>query len=527
MALPSAPASVSNPSERTEPCVIVIFGASGDLTHRKLIPSLYDQHLAGTLHERTRIVGVSRTEYSDDDFRDKLATSVEKFAGSYDHEAWSEFAKRVHYHPADASEPEQMPGLAERINALASEAEIGKASGSPNILFYLSVAPTLYEPIIGAIGASGLVAEGKRWCSLNPADSSWQRIIVEKPFGSDLSSASSLNRALGRVFEEEAIFRIDHYLGKELVQNFMVLRFANTIFEPVWNRIYVEHVQVTAAESVGVGSRAANYYDSPAGGALRDMVASHLLQVVALVAMETPSTYHADAIMREKIKLFNTNVPVDAQHAAGAGAFGRYAADADGPAYTDEKGVDPANKTETYAAIRLGFDNWRWAGVPFYLRSGKRLARKLTEVVVQFRHPPTDIFRHLDTRVTERPANRLVINIAPSEGISLRIEGKVPGLGLKIASAKLDLDYLESFGGEHPEAYGPLIIDAIRGDRTLYKHRDEVESSWRICQGFLESQQLRDGIQEYTPGGWGPACADALLEREGFVWHNPRTDEVR
>ena len=534
--MPNVP---NNPSAPPEPCVIVIFGASGDLTHRKLIPSLYDLRRQGALPEKTKIMGVSRTPMTDDEFRAKLRPSAEKFAGHFDAAAWDEFAKSVHYQPGDAAEMTQGDPISSRIQTLAKEVGIlksagGDGGGMPNILFYLSVAPNLYEPIIGAIGMAGLVAEGKRWCSLNPQDSSWQRIIIEKPFGWDLESAKSLNRALGRVFEEEATFRIDHYLGKEVVQNIAVLRFANSIFEPLWNRNHVDHVQVTANETVGVGTRAA-YYDAGTGGALRDMVQSHLLQVLAMVAMEPPSEFGADAIMREKIKLFNSASPLDVERAHEFGVFGRYDADAakGEPAYVKEQGVNPANNTETYAAVQLGFDNWRWSGVPFYLRSGKKMATKLTEVVVVFKRPPTQLFRHLDVTPESRPANRIVINIAPTEGISLRVDGKVPGGalggsgGFKIASAKLDMDYQKTFGGEAIEAYGPLILDAIRGDRTLYKHRDEVESSWRICQPFLDSRKVRQQIETYPSGSWGPAGADRMLGKEGRQWHNPPPNEIR
>lgn len=514
-----------------DPCVIVIFGASGDLTHRKLIPALYDLDRQGRLPAGTQIVGVSRTPMSDDQFREKLVESVKRFAAVFDAERWGAFARRVHYHAGDAASPGTFGPLAERLGRVGQGAGIlrGGPEGSPNVLFYLSVAPELYERIIENIGSAGLVTEGRRWCALNPAAVPWQRIIIEKPFGTDLASAVSLNRALGRVFEEEATFRIDHYLGKELVQNILVMRFANGIFEPLWNRTHIDHVQVTAAETVGVGARAANFYDK--AGALRDMIQSHLIQVLCLVGIEPPSVFNADAIMREKIKLLNcARVPgsSDLWRDAVLGRYGPGESPAE-PAYVQEPGVDTGRRTETYAAMRLMFDNWRWAGVPFFVRSGKKMATKLTEVVVQFRRPPSDMFRHIGLSLGDRPANRMVINIAPREGISLRVEGKVPGPGLTLASAKLDLDYLETFGGEVIEAYGPLILDAIRGDRTLFKHRDEVEGGWRICDPFLADEGVRSRIETYAPGSWGPSGADRMIASDapGRSWHNPKQGEVR
>jgi len=529
-------ARMSTVTAQPEPCVLVIFGASGDLTQRKLVPALYELEHQGRLPKGMCVIGMSRTPMSDEDFRAKMKESCREFATGFDEAHWPRLAARLHYHVGDAAEPTGAgyDGLAKRINQLAEANGLVKPSGSPNILFYLSVAPQLYEPIIANIGASGLLTEGKRWCAIDPAASSWQRIIVEKPFGTDLQSAVLLNKALGRVFDEEDIFRIDHYLGKELVQNILVMRFANTIFEPIWNRSYIDHVQVTAVEKVGVGSRAANFYDQ--AGALRDMIQSHLLQILALIAIEPPSRFEAGAIMREKIKLFGAAKIARPEDVPRLGVLGRYGPDpvTGEPGYAEEKGVDPARRTETFAAIRLDFDNWRWAGVPFFLRSGKKCAAKLTEVVIQFKRPPTDPFVAINGEAAGggaaseslRMPNRLIIGIAPHEGISLRLEAKRPGAGLHIDSAELNLDYLERFGGETQEAYGPLILDAMRGDRTLYKHRDEVESGWAICQPFLDSAALRDALATYTPGGWGPAEADDLIARgtppgePPRRWHN-------
>ncbi len=532
----------TEPSATPDPCVIVIFGASGDLTQRKLIPALYELEAQGRLPKGMCVLGVSRTPMSDDEWRGKLKPHAQKHAQSYDEFKWSGFSKKLHYLAASATEADAYPPMIRRINEIAKthgtiEAETalhaGLAAPLPNVLFYLSVAPSLYGPIIDKIGASGIVTEGKRWCAIDPSNVPWQRIIVEKPFGTDLNSAIDLNRTLGRVFEEDAIYRIDHYLGKELVQNILVMRFVNTIFEPLWNNQYVDHVQVSAVESVGVGRRAGNFYDE--AGALRDMIQSHLLQVAALVAMEPPSVYDQDGIRAEKIKIINCAREIPVERAHEFAVLGRYGPsgnrddDDGGLAYAQLEGVKAERRTETYAAMKLHFDNWRWSGVPFYIRSGKKMARKLTEIVIQFKRPPVNLLRHVEgyDGLNARPANRIIINIAPEDGISLRFEAKVPGPNLIIDSVKMDMDYAAAFNSKPIEAYGPLMLDAMRGDQTLYKHRDEIETGWRLCQPALDSAKVRTSIEEYAPGSWGPNSADELLGRDGRVWHNPRRGETR
>lgn len=509
-----------SPSSTAEPCVLVIFGASGDLTARKLIPALFELEERGQLPDRLTVLGCSRTQFTDDAFRARLRDFASEHDEGFDAANWDAFAQRIHYHAADASKPQGWPGLVERIRSLGKDRGILCAHGEPNVLFYLSVAPNLYEPIIEQVGASGLVSEGKRWCSLDSGATAWTRIIVEKPFGTDLQTAESLNRALGRVFEEDATYRIDHYLGKELVQNIAVLRFGNSIFEPLWNSRYIDHVQVTAAESLGVGSRAGTFFDHT--GTVRDMIQSHLLQVLALVAIEAPSRIAAEALMREKIKLFGSAVEPDLANGSLPAVLGRYGPGGGEPGYAELEGVNPDAKTETFGAIKLHFENWRWAGVPFYLRSGKRMARKLSEVVVVFKKPPVDVFRRSGQEsLADIEPNRLVIRFGPRDMLQMLVRGKVPGPGLHLDTAELDLDYKDRFGGEPIEAYGPLLLDAMRGDRTLYKHRDEVEGGWRVIDPILQSSRVRDAIETYEPGSWGPAGADELLARDGRAWHNP------
>ncbi|TVQ53662.1 MAG: glucose-6-phosphate dehydrogenase [Phycisphaerales bacterium] len=512
----SSDRATAHVTDRPEPCVIVIFGASGDLTSRKLIPALYETSRAGQLPQGTRVLGISRTEMSDAAWRDTLESWAREHATGFDEEAWRTFAQCLHYFPGSGTDESIYGRLKERIEQLARD---GNQRG--NVLFYLSVAPSLYESIIERIGGAELVHEGKRWCSLNPEAMPWQRIIVEKPFGHDARSAQSLNRALGRVFEEEAIYRIDHYLAKELVQNLLVLRFGNTIFEPIWNHRYIDHVQITASESVGVGSRGA-YYDE--AGAIRDMIQSHLLQILALVAMDAPTRYAAHEIRQEKIKIINSIAPTPEDRIDEFAALGQYAGDDGEPAYHELPDVPDTTTTETFAALALRIDNWRWAGTPFYLRTGKRLAQKRTEIVIEFKRPPIDLFQHLQPSNdgASRSPNRIIIEIAPTERVGVQFQGKVPGPGIQLDTVRMDFDYQQRFHAEPVEAYGPLLLDAMRGDQTLYKHRLEVEGAWDSMMPFLNdpSASIRQNIQaNYAPGSWGPESADALLARQNRQWH--------
>ncbi|MCP4834491.1 MAG: glucose-6-phosphate dehydrogenase [Phycisphaera sp.] len=504
-------------AQKVDPCVLVIFGASGDLTARKLVPAMYEMARDGLLAPETRILGVARRKKTDDEWRKELEAWVRKHDGDVDAAIWREIASRIHYLPADATTSEGMTEVGRRIAEIDAE-----ASTNGNVLFFLSVASSLYEPIVQQIDAAGLVVEGKRWCSLEPSKASWQRIIVEKPFGEDAQTARALNRSLGRAFEEESIYRIDHYLAKEVVQSLLVFRFANILWEPVWNQQYIDHVQISAVETVGVGQRTA-FYDQT--GAIRDMIQSHLFQVLAFVAMEPPTDYTPEHVRNEKVKVTDAIAQTPRDKVADYCALGQYGPDGgDDPGYAASEGVPRGSTTETFAALQLQFENWRWAGTPFYLRSGKRMAEKRTEVVVQFKPPAANLFRKLpitaDAGLLE--PNRLVFTVAPHEQLSLRFETKRPGLGIRIdpieMMAALDQD------PEEPvvEAYGPLIIDAMRGDQTLFKSRIEVESAWDAVMPFLDgdSGPAREGIADnYAPGTWGPESSRQLLARHGRRWY--------
>ncbi len=482
-----------------EPITLVIFGASGDLTARKLIPSLYRLRDKDRLPASTRVVGVSRTPMSHEQFRDKLAAGVREFArDDWSRLGWEAFSRQLFYVPGDAVQPE---GL-EKLKAFLAEHE-GPDGG--NRLYYLSVMPQIYPGIVKGLGGAGMTAE----------KGGWKRLVIEKPFGRDLASARELNEALREHFREAQIYRIDHYLGKETVQNILVFRFANAIFEPVWNHNYIDHVQITVAESVPVGGRG-DYYDK--SGVLRDMIQNHLMQVLTLVALEAPSRYAAEPLRNEKIKVLDAvNVPTP-EEAAGMVCAGQYAG------YLKEKGVAADSRTPTFAAVRLLVDNWRWRGVPFYLRSGKGLAARSTEVVIQFHCPPHLMFPLPAGSALQ--CNRLTLCVQPDEGIRLSFQTKVPDEeGTTIRPADLDFYYHEAYPEvDIPEAYERLLQDALKGDASLFMRSDEIERAWEIMDPLIAASERPDAPrpQEYAVGSDGPDCAHEFLARDGRAWQSIR-----
>ncbi len=494
--------------ERTpEPCIMVIFGASGDLTKRKLIPALYNLSRERLIPAGFSVIGFARRDIGTDLFRENLLESVNQFSRSRPVQpaVWDTFAQGIHYLQSDFNDPSGYRELANLLDHLDRE-----RGTEGRRVFYLATPPSAYPEIIQQLGASGLAKPKDPNC--------WARIIIEKPFGRDLESAIELNRQVADVFHEDQVFRIDHYLGKETVQNILVFRFANGIFEPIWNRRYVDHVQITVSESIGTEGRG-RYYDET--GALRDMVQNHLMQLLTLVAMEPPANFNANAVRDEKVKVLHAIRPLSEFEVDSYAARGQYGPGSIGaedvPGYREEPGVNPDSNTETFVAMKLFIDNWRWADTPFYIRTGKRLPRRVSEIAIQFKRAPHALFGQAAEGMEP---NVLVLRIQPNEGIALRAGAKVPGPTIQIRSINMDFLYGLSFGVEQPEAYERLLLDCMLGDSTLFTRSDEVEAAWRLLMPILNhwAEVTPTDFPNYPAGTWGPDAAHALIEEDGRRW---------
>jgi len=500
-------------NSQLDPTVIIIFGGGGDLTSRKLVPALHNLLLDGRLPEQFAIIGIGRRSIDDETFRKRLREGLERFSrrGQADEESWREFSERISYVSEDVSDPSSGASLMQRLDELDRE-----WNARANRIFYLAIPPGRMEPAVALLQRMQVCRDCKR-----------DRLVVEKPFGRDLESARELNRLLNGMFVESQIYRIDHYLGKETVQNILAFRFANSLFEPVWNRSYIDHVQITVAETVGVENRG-DYFDRT--GVLRDMVQNHLLQILCLVAMEPPISFDADEVRNKKVDVLRAIRPIrfeDVHKVAVRGQYGGGIVAGKGVAgYTEEQSVSAGSVIETFAALKLQIENWRWQGIPFYLRTGKRLPAKVSEVSIIFRSPPHQIFP--SAAVESWQPNRIVIKIQPEEGIGTRIQVKRPGTRMLLGEADMQFRYREAFRVATHEAYETLLLDVIRGDATLFMRGDQVECAWEVVSPILaawESVPPAD-FPNYQAGSWGPAAADILIAREGHSWLVPGVAEA-
>jgi glucose-6-phosphate 1-dehydrogenase len=495
------------PYRKADPTTIVIFGAAGDLTGRKLLPALYNLYLDEWLPEEFAVVGVDMKKISDDNFRDYLRKKTNAFSrrGRVNDEAWKRFAGKIHYFSADFNDASAFKKLSSRLMEIDKKAET-----VTNKVFYLAIPPSMIETVAEHLG------------EVNLADDLNNRMVIEKPFGRDLDSAQHLNTVLQDIFKESQLFRIDHYLGKETVQNIFAFRFANSMFEPVWNRRYIDHVQITVAEDIGVEHRGA-YYEQ--AGALRDMVQNHLLQLMSLIAMELPVSFDADEIRNRKVDVLRAirEIPADDVHKfAVRGQYGPgWVKGAKARAYRKEPGVDPGSNTETFAAVKLYVDNWRWQEVPFYLRTGKRLPARVSEVVIQFRPVPHQSFP--SAALVQPEPNRLIMRIHPTEGILLRFMAKKPGEVIQLTPVDMRFTYREAFKREPPEAYETLLLDVMLGDFTQFMRADQLEAAWSVIGPVLDAWETiePDDFPNYAAGSWGPEEAEVLIAQDGRTWHLP------
>jgi glucose-6-phosphate 1-dehydrogenase len=491
-----------------DPCAVVLFGVTGDLAHRKLVPALYHLARGGSLPAECAIVGLARRDWTDEQLRAELKASLAK-AGEPDFgEFWPQFAERISFTSGSFDDESAYQRLKQQLEKLDTT-----HGTQGNRLYYLAVAPEYFSTIIDQLGKAGLVYPSQQ-------DTPWSRVVIEKPFGHDLTSARQLNRDISSVLDESQVYRIDHYLGKETVQNILALRFGNAIFEPIWNRRHVASVQITVAEELGMAGGRGGYYDN--SGALRDMVQNHLMQLLCLVAMEPPVDLSADAVRNERVKVLDALPRWSPEEVAQHVVRGQYRAGSiegkEVPGYHDEKGVRPDSKTETYVALRVTLNNWRWAGVPFYLRTGKRLPKRASEIAIQFREPPTAMFE-IDTEEAGG-ANLLVLRIQPNEGASLAFQAKVPASRRRLQEVRMDFRYGTAFAVPPPEAYERLLLDVMLGDPTLYTRTDAVESAWRFCTAILDAWARPEAPPPvpYAAGTWGPEEADALIVGDHTSW---------